>query len=58
MSEWKWRRVGKRSHDHRCHLYDLLPIAAQTANDTLAELDWVVTDAGFQVIRLRYGDSR
>ncbi len=47
----KWQQDIR--HNQRCELHDLLPIAAQTADDTLTELDWVVTDAGFQVIRLR-----
>lgn len=47
------RHEQRIDHKQTCSLYDLLQVAGKAADEMLKELDWEVTDAGFQVIKLR-----
>jgi hypothetical protein len=40
-------------HKQQCTLFDLIQVADKAAKEMLKKLDWEVTDAGFQVIKLR-----
>lgn len=47
------RHEQEINHKQPCSLYELLHVAGKAADEMLQELDMTVTDAGFQVIKLR-----